>query len=123
MRCAGQARLLARFGSEALSLADPIEPPRSFVTGRDNGSEVTPDRLGLSRGPMFRQSAGLPAWLIARVFDYTRLFRMEGTLLRLKEGNHVAIMGPGDRTRKCAIHCIPISNICFPVKTRLLAHK
>jgi hypothetical protein len=49
--CAGQAKPLARIGSGALSLADPIGPPPSVVTGRDNGSEGTPGLLGLSRGP------------------------------------------------------------------------
>jgi hypothetical protein len=43
--------LPARLGSGALSLADPMEPPPSLVTGRDNGSEATPDRPGLSSEP------------------------------------------------------------------------
>ncbi len=44
----GRIGLPARLGSEALSLADPMEPPPSVVTGRGNGPEVTPDRFGLS---------------------------------------------------------------------------
>ena len=48
MACAGQEEPLARIGSGALSLADPMEPPPSVVPGRGNGPEGTPDRLGLS---------------------------------------------------------------------------
>ncbi len=44
----GRIGLPARLGSGALSLADPMEPPPSVVTGRGNGPEVTPDRFGLS---------------------------------------------------------------------------
>ncbi len=41
-----------------------MEPPPSFVTGRGNGPEGTPDRLGLSSGP----EDSLPAWLIGRTY-------------------------------------------------------
>jgi hypothetical protein len=43
------------------------------------------------------QPDSLPAGLFAPVFDYTRLFRMGGTLLRLEERTHVSIMGLGGR--------------------------
>jgi len=47
----GHTRLSARLGSGALSLADPMEPPPSIITGRSNGLKGTPGPLGLSRGP------------------------------------------------------------------------
>jgi hypothetical protein len=43
-------------------LADPMEPPPSVVTRRDNGTEGTPAHLGLSSRP----EDSLPAWLIGR---------------------------------------------------------
>jgi hypothetical protein len=64
----GRTGLRARLGSEALSLADPMGPPPSIITGRGNGSEVTPDRLGLSRGP----PDSLPAGRVAPVRPYQR---------------------------------------------------
>ena len=54
----------------------------------------------------YRQTASLSAWLIAPLLDYTRLFRMEGSLLWLAERNHVSIMGPGGRMHNGANHPI-----------------
>jgi len=52
-RCAraeigGHTGLSARLGSEALSLADPMGPPPSVVTGRGDSPKGTPGLLGLS---------------------------------------------------------------------------
>jgi hypothetical protein len=69
-QCGGYTGPSARLGSGELSLTDPMGPPRSFVTGEDNGSEGTPDRLGLSRGP----EGSLPAGMIGRTY-----FRRENT--------------------------------------------
>ena len=99
----GEADPLARFGSGKLSLADRMGPPPAIIRGRGNGSEVTPDRLGLSRGPTYKRSASLPAWLITPGCDYTRLFRMKGPLLRLRERSHVSIRVPGGRTHNPAL--------------------
>jgi hypothetical protein len=96
----------ARLGSEALSLADPMEPPRSFVTGRNNGSEVTRDRLGLSRGPPARQPARRADRARLRLYQTVPL-RMERTLLRLEERNHGSIRVLWERTHSCAKHPLP----------------
>jgi hypothetical protein len=75
-RCAradigGHTGLSACLGSEELSLADPMEPPPSVVTGRGNGPKGTPGLLGLSRGSTARQ--------FARRADRTHLLHTGGT--------------------------------------------
>ncbi len=60
----GYAGLPARLGSEALSLADPMRPPPSNITGRSNDPKGTPGLLGLS----IRPTEILPAGLIARAY-------------------------------------------------------
>ncbi len=64
----------------------PMGPPPSIITGRGNGPKGTSGPLGLSRGPAYRQSTSLPAWLFAPVFDYTRLFRMGGPCSGWRKG-------------------------------------
>jgi len=66
----GHTGLSARLGSGALSLADPMGPPPSIITGRSNSPKGTPGLLGLSRGP----PDSLPAGLIGRTY-----FRRENT--------------------------------------------
>jgi hypothetical protein len=45
----GWAKPLARFGSKALSLDDPMEPPPLVVTERNDGWKATLDLARLSR--------------------------------------------------------------------------
>jgi hypothetical protein len=61
----GQTGLPARLRSGALSLADPMGPPPSIITGRGNGPKDTPALLGLSRGP----EDNLVARLIGRTYE------------------------------------------------------
>lgn len=83
-----------------------MEPAPSVITWRDNGSEGTPDRLGLSSEP----EDSLPAWPIGRT-----LVKRENTAERL-ESNPFAeksyaelngvFLGPhasGDLTRNCVV--------------------
>lgn len=51
--------LRVRLGSGELSLADPMGPPPSVVTGRGNGPKGTPGLLGLSTEPPDSLLAGL----------------------------------------------------------------
>ena len=123
----GRIGLHARLGSGALFLADPMGPPPSVIRGRGNSPQGTPGPRGLSRGSTYRQSAGLPAWLMAPGCDYTRLSRMEGTLFRLEERNHVSIMGPGGgntwdleyRRRRGVVPGVGTKGI-FPVQWELI---
>ncbi len=99
----GRTGLLTRPGAGALSLVDPIEPPPSIITGGQR-TEGTTGLLGLSRGPTYIQTVCQAARMDHRAsLRLYRLFRMEGTFPRLKERNHVSIMGPGGRTHNCAM--------------------
>ncbi len=65
------APAFAPLGSEALSLADPMGPPPSVITGRGNGPKGTPGPLDLSSStaPWRATDEGpaqdVPVWLLA----------------------------------------------------------